>query len=494
MKPLRDKAAQEDGFVMVVTMMVLMVALIVAGVAISDTVNARRHIETDRRAQSAQQAADTGLQVALYRANQMNVAATDFNSGLSGIAGTLSCLVAVNVSGYVSGLTPVHIGANTACPTSTTPPGSVTPTWAYERLGNRTTFAYQFIPGATSNGGSSSGHASLNPVIVAIGREDNGTPANTSDDVVRRVKAILNPVDPFDMIESTGDLTFTGATTTLNGDVRTNGDVTVNGVIWPVPGVLAGLNVLPSSGGVLRLAEIQYGGSWSGGLPLINRTHTSGSSFTRTPVSISPSKPDCGAVGASNACPSATYYGSATHKLTLTGTQSLTLGGGDYVFCGVSVGSSATLNTSPTASAPTRIFIDSPSSSRCTAVSSSGNLSLQGRLSTINLSPSALQIYMVGNGTPGGTTASIDLGLLSGTPAFFLYAPDTDVTMRSFLFQGNIIGHDVTMIADVALQTVTQDLNLSNLPLSSSIGLFTRKQYIQCKGTEPAPATPTADC
>jgi len=489
MTPVRTKAAGEDGFVMVVTMMVLMVALIVAGVAISDTLNARRHTETDRRVQAAQQAADAGLQVALYRANQMNVASTDFNSGLSGLSGSLSCLVAVNVSGTVTGLVPVTLGANSACPTTTVGPSPGTPSWVYERLGNRTTYAYQFIPGGT---GGASGHVSLNPVIVAIGREDGGTPADTSDDVVRRVKAVVNPVDPFSMIESTGDLTLTALSTTLNGDIRTNGDVEIDGS-------LLGTSVLPASGGLLRLANVQYGGTYTGALGLLTRTKVT-TPFERDPVSISPLKPDCGATGSAGPCPSATYYNSSTHKLTVN-SGTLTLGAGDYVFCGVSVGTGGNLRTSVTAGSPTRIFIDSPSSARCTGVGSSGNLSWLGGLNTVSLTPSQLQIYIAGNGTPGATTATVDAGLL-GLPAFFLYAPDTDVTVRSTAFQGNVIGHDVTLtspatcvvVCAYVAQVLTQDLNLSNLPLSSSIGLFTREQYIQCKGDEPAAATPTANC
>jgi Tfp pilus assembly protein PilX len=488
---MKRAAARQDGFVMVVTMMVLMVALLVAGVAISDTVNARRYTETDRRIDAAQQAADAGLQVALYRANQMNLATTDFNSGLSALSNTVSCLVpGLDVNGYVSTLTTVTLAASTACPTATTGPGSVAPpSWTYERLGNRTTFAYQFIKGST---GPSTGHAYLNPVIVAIGREDGGTPSDTSDDIVRRVKAILNPVDPFEMIEATGNLTFTALSTTLNGDARANGNVTVNGL-------LLGLGVLPSSGGVLRVANIQYGGSYSGLLSVVNKVPVA-SSFTRAPVSVSASKPDCGATGSAGACP-ASGYSSVTHKLTVN-SGTVTLAGGDYVFCGVSVAAAGTLHTSVTASAPTRIFIDSPTSSRCSGVPSSGNLSLLGGLNSVNVTPSQLQIYMVGNGsnTPRSTASVTTTSLGALTPAFFLYAPDTDVTVRSLLFQGNVIGHDVTMIGCTALvclsaaQALTQDLNLANMPLSSSVGLFSRKQYIQCKASEPAAGSPTADC
>jgi hypothetical protein len=505
MSTLRCRAAAEEGFVMVVTVVVMALALVITGVAISDTVNARHVTEKDRRAEAAQQAADAGLQIAMYRANQMNLGKADFNSGLSGLTNTLGCLVpTLDVNAYVSALTTVTLGASTSCPNQTGA-GSGTPQWKPERLGNRTTFAYQFIPGGTSTGPSSTtGHVSLNPVIVSIGYEDGGT-TSTSDDVIRRVEAILNPVDPFNMIEATGDLSFAGGLSTiLNGDIRTNGNLTVGGL------GLIGANVLAADGSILRLANAQYGGSFSGVLTVASKVHTT-TPFTRTPVSISSTKVDCwngsGAQGTAGACPSATYYNSSNHRLTVTSGQSVTLGGGDFVFCRVSVAAGGTLNTSLTASSPTRIFIDSPSSARCAPTApGTASLNLSGNLNTINVTPSQLQIYIAGNGTPGGTTATINTSLLGGTPAFFLYAPDTDVTMTYTLFQGNIIGHDVSMngyctlglfglcLVPSATNVLTQDLGLYNMPLSASVGVFTRKQYVQCTGTEPVATDPTKDC
>jgi hypothetical protein len=197
------------------------------------------------------------------------------------------------------------------------------------------------------------------------------------------------------------------------------------------------------------------------------------------------------------------FYTAGNHRLTVGSGQTLTLGGGDFVFCSVTVQSGGTLNTSLNSSSPTRIFIDNPSSTKCSG--SSGNLSLLGSLNTINVTPSQLQIYMTGNGTPGGTTATINTSLLSGTPAFFLYAPDTNVTMTYTAFQGNIIGHDVAMngycvtvlgvcLVPSATNVLTQDLGLFNMPLSASVGIFTRKQYIQCTPVEPVATNPTKDC
>jgi Tfp pilus assembly protein PilX len=504
---MKRRGSEQDGFVMVVTMLAMTIALIVAGIAISDTVTARRLTENDRRGEAAQQAADAGLQIAMYRANQMNLGTADFNTGLTGLANTLGCLVPVSVSGSVSALTTVKLGAQLACATRTTlpvPTPAPTPAWDYETLGNHTKFAAQFLPGGSGNvtGSTTSGHVALNPVIVSIGRDDNGT-ATTADDVFRRAEAILKPVDPFSMIEATGNLSFPGLVTTLNGDVRTNGNLSLGFL-----GTLVGANVLGSDGTLLRLANVQYGGSYSGLLSIPAPVHTS-PTIDRDPVTISPSKVDCvvGAAipGGAGSCPAASSYSSVTHKLTITSGQTVTLGPGDFVFCGVStvpvsgfLGSTpgGTLNTSASAAAPTRVFIDSPTSARCTGASpSSTPLSLQGKLNTISTTPSAFQFYIAGNGTPGGSSAIIDASLGSTVlPAFFLYAPDTNVTMKTgAAFEGNIIGHDIAF-SNVLATVYTQDLGLSTFPLSASIGVFSRKQYVQCTGVEPPATTPTKDC
>lgn len=505
MSNLRHKRAGEEGFVMVITVIVMAIVLIITGVAISDTVGARHITDKDRRGEAAQQAADSGLQIALYRANQMNLATADFNSGLSGIANTLGCLVPATVGGSVSAFTTVTLGAQLSCPSSPGPPGGgcTPPCWNYETVGNRTQVATQFTPGQKSNGPtSSSGHGSLSPYIVSVGRETNGT-ATTSDDVVRRVEAILNPVDPFNMIEATGNLSFPGLLTTLNGDVRTDGNLNV-----PLLGNIVGVNI-GSGSPFLRLANVQYRAKTGLGLLTIaNATQITSPtpSFTREAVTVSPSKPDCGTTGAAASCtPLGASYNAGTHKLTVGSGQTVTLASGDYVFCGVSVvGPSGflnltpggTLQTSATASAPTRIFIDSPSSTRCSGGSPSNPiLNLQGNLNTVSSTPSAMQFYIADNGSGGYSSANIDASLTSTlTPAFFLYAPDTNVTMKvGAAFEGNIIGHDVTFTGSLAT-TFTQDLGLSNLPLSSSIGVFTRKQYVQCTPVEPNVLNPTQDC
>ena len=210
---------------------------------------------------------------------------------------------------------------------------------------------------------------------------------------MRRVESILHPVDPFQLVEATGNLTFNSLlTTVINGDIRTNGDLRVNSVL----GIVGG-NVLASDGSLLRLTNAQYGGSYSGSISIADLDHVT-TDFEREPVSISPSKASC-----PGSCPAAPFYDPAPtqRRLVVGAGQSLTLSGGDYVFCSVSVVAGGTLNTSLSATTPTRIFIDDPDSARCKDSVGNGGLLLNGNLNTVSVTPSQLQIYIAGNGTPG---------------------------------------------------------------------------------------------
>lgn len=496
--PTKLRAA-EDGFVMVTVTIVMMITLVIGGVVLSDTVTARRFTTHDGHVAKAQHAADAGLQAALSRANQANMAKTAFNSGLSGLSHTLLCTVATyDASGQVSGLADVTYGVSQGpCPTQ---PSGGPPVWNVEPFGNHTSYATQFIPGG--QGSATAGHATLRPVIVSIGRDDMGTPADTSDDVVRRVEALLNPVDPFSAIEATNDVTISALLgTVLNGDIRANHNVTATGAA-----LLAG-NLLAADGSLVEPSLVLYGNQVS--LPLLSTaaTRQQANTVQRTPVSISSTKRDCydntGIQGAAGPCPTSAFYTVANHRLSVA-SGTLTLGGGDYVFCSVSISSGATLQTSTNAATPTRIFIDSPSSSRCANTSATGNLTISGNLNTLTTAPSALQVYLAGNGTAGATTAMINPQSLTLTPAFFLYAPNSDVKISFLTFDGYIVGHNVALNAKCVLSVlgvclsgtdvITQDLNLYNLPLGSAVGMFGQQQYVQCPGYIPDPTTPTADC
>ena len=78
---MRRLRRDEGGFVMVTAIVLMAITLTIAAVAIDDTIGARGLVTRDARVHAAQQAADAGVQIALYRANQMKLGKGDFNGG-----------------------------------------------------------------------------------------------------------------------------------------------------------------------------------------------------------------------------------------------------------------------------------------------------------------------------------------------------------------------------------------------------------------------------
>lgn len=493
----------QDGFVLVVTMVVMAFVLSVAAYALAEAQNGRAVTTRDQRQDRALQAAEAGAQAAAYRLNQINLAAVNFSGGLNALSQAVACQTLLSLNLSAAGTVPTLGVADVSAGTGTCGsgrPGVPTGLPLFdEDLGNRQhATAYALVgPTSTNTIPSAIGAGTLNPVVVSVGRDTNGT-ATTTDDVVRRVKLVLEPVDPFSGLEATGNLTFnqsglTGlvaSVTTLNGNAQADGNLNLQGGLLHTF-VNANISLAPL--GVT--GSVQYQGAYSHGALAVNLStfqQVSSPPVTRTPVSVSPAKPDCAA-----GCPAG--YDAATHSLVPT-SGTVTIAGGDYVFCRLTVPSGVTIRPAPASGIPVRIFIDSPSSARCSGVGGAGNISFGGRLDPgVSLQPSQFQLYAVGNGaaTPRSTaTFDFSTNLLSSLlPGFFFYGPTTDVTVKYTTFQGTIVGHDITMTQTSLTGTITQDLAVNQLALTPALSVMRRKQYVDCGATDvPTPLTATSGC
>jgi Tfp pilus assembly protein PilX len=507
----RTRARDERGYVIVLVLVVIAIALAAGFAALASTLSLRQSANRELRVKRALQAADAGLQTALYRWNELNLSTINFTSGeLQNLGNLLDCVIpTVNAQGKLT-FNAVSIGASatvsSACPD---PSGSglgnaVANT---NRIGNHSFFYIQYVPGATASGPG----IALNPKIVATGVDDGGntstcsssltaTSSQTSGCVVQRVMAVLGPVDPFQMIEATGNLSI-GASALVGvvatGDVRTNGSVTVRGLSY------TGTALLSTPPGAF--ANVVYGTTKS--MPVLTVAHVEqkANAVNRSPITISPSKPDC-ADSSGNPVACATVLGSAytaaTHSLSLS-TGTLTIPAGDYVFCNVNV-TGGTLQANPSATGPVRIYVDSPTSGRCgsdglgggqgnfTDTPGFGLLSSVGSLvNQVGLlaGSSQLQIYMASSGT-AQIGSSNPLSLTSLTESMFLYAPTATVNIGTTAFDGNIIGHNVTVNATV----LSQNLGLNNYSLYNGVGVFHPLQYSTCTPQWPPTGTATNGC
>jgi hypothetical protein len=524
------RITDERGYVLVVVMALMVVALAGAFALLASTLSAQQLTTRDTRVRSAQQAADAGLQATLYEQSETNLGSTyNDNGGVLGLSNFLDCDVPqLSASGQVTGIVSLNAGTGGVCPQGETGSGTATSNW--QSLGNHTYYQAESVPNETqfehgSSGGSSSEDLEF-PEFVAVGCSaatitdcENNDSSPTAQ--YWREEVILQPVSPLQAIEGMGNVTISGLSAlglgeaTLNGDVQTLGKLTT-------PTALLGLNTaLASSGLVPTLAASSFGGTIVStaqevtATPCVAGDPTSNCIIQRQPVTLTNS--------ACTPCSSAmgSDYSATTHAFTQTsGTVNLTAG--QYVLCNFDA-TGGTLNIQ---SGPVQIFVASPNSTLCSgngytetvdgdgdgaAIESwdGGNFiatdgidnSLKGIVNGVSnaIDPSELQIYDLGDGGGYDNATSVTIGNQSSsalsvnpiTEAMVVYAPTSSVNLNTSVcltlpivgrvcaggtFEGSVVGDNTTVTAG----TITQDLDIGNYPLYTGVNAFRPVEYVQC--------------
>lgn len=515
------RSGGEDGYIMVVVLFTLVIALALGAAGLAESLDSRALSFREGRVHRAQQGADAGIQQELFQQaeNRIGQSANQYNlnAGLLNQGTFLDCMVpSFSVSGQVSGLATAAVGSAGTCPTNSGPGNTIA-----TALGNDTWTTSEFIPGAQNPlaGGS---ETDLYPKIVSLAWNGPQTPS-TSNSVFSREEAILAPIFPMPVLHANHDATIQGVSlsggilssvlsafgianlaTTIQGDLHVVHDLTL-------PAADVGINLTLSNG---LLGDVQYGHKLlpASPAPIVAAQQVNTAPPYRQPLTVSSTKAYCPSPDSNGASGCSDFpvnvYNASTHFVTVAAGQTLTLYGGDYVFCNFTVASGGTVIASPTAAMPVRIFIDSPNSGRC-----AGNSGPQGSFTApggiVNnegtTTPSGLQIYVAGDdtATPFDNSTSVTIGtagagsnggLQTGNPAvesMLLYAPTSSVSVTTAtcksvvlvgivclpgVFAGSIVGNDVS----VAALTLTQDLDLGNDPLYNGANAYRVLQYVQC--------------
>lgn len=527
----------------VLVLMLMLIAIAAGGAALAATLSTRHNADRDQRSKRALQAADAGIQAELYRVNQTNMGGLTLTKGLS-LSSIVSQLLVcpipqISASGGTSnqivGLSFDSITTvGNPCPLNSKSKVS-NPGPDNEAVGHHDYFNVQFQPGLSNIGD----FIVYNPKIVADGVDDSGDTTAANRYVTRRVEAVMPQWMPWRTLEAMHDLTVTvppavsalgvklAGATTFNGTAAAGNNLNITGTA-----ALANTFTAANAGGtgLTEPSALDYCNAYTPTnitvtLTLGNITKPSSSCSSlvnRSTISISSSKANC----YQNSSPTTSclaLFGSAYDSTKnaiycSSGCGTLTFQPGDYVFCNFMYNGVVSLN--PSSTQAVRIFIDSPSSSRCNGVSGytgqsspfvnglgnfiatkgAGGNPIAGTLAATH--PSQAQIYVVGNGTNDGTTVTATGNTGASGQAMFLYAPTSNVTVTAGTtcvlgtcvstgtIAGAIIGYDL----NVAATTVTQDLGLLNYPLSSSLGPFYVKQYVECTPQYPLPSDPTSGC
>jgi Tfp pilus assembly protein PilX len=521
----------QRGYVIVTVLLLLLVGLLLGAVAIAESLDSRTHANRDARSIRAQQAADAGIQSTLYAQNQLDLGSLDLNGGQGALANLVDCShITLSASLQVTGIIGAAANANGVCQppcnTASTCTGTSNPSCPVPCLipaGDHSGYETEFVPGASATNSD----RSFKPKIVSVG-VDWGTDINdTAHYVIRREEAVLAPIDPFKTLEANHDLAFqVTAATTFNGTARAaqHLDFDLGGL---PAGAFTMTNLLGGGGHVINSPNIDVGCGTTyqkynfpfinlfaivavGGT--INYPNTCGSGFFNRPaISMSSAKANC-----SSTCPTAAmgYVAAGDYVYNTNALTTITLQPGDYVFCGFQTNGPVVPSVTAT-SAPVRIFIDSPTSSRCASSSppalDKGNFyASQGISNALGATQSQqVQVYVVGNGTDGqftsGTTncsrtnsgTAVIAGPASLAQAFFIYAPTSCVQASSTVaIAGSIIGWDVSTSSIL----YTQDPGLSNYSFANNVAAFRPIQYIECPPVFPLPTSgstatdPTSGC
>ena len=197
-------------------------------------------------------------------------------------------------------------------------------------------------------------------------------------------------------------------------------------------------------------------------------------------------------------------FNATTRVLALGNNSSVTLAGGVYNFCQLTLSNNSTVYIAP--GATTTIFVDSPTDPNSGQVGSLTNPPCAPGTGTFSMAQNAAlnpgigsvalnaQIYVYGN--PGALPPSLGSNSVTlsnnSNSAYALYAPYSDVTLNpsnNSIFTGAIAGYTVTL-GQASHFTYEPDTNTLQ---AGSLGVFYRTYWEQCP-TLPSTTDPRSGC
>jgi hypothetical protein len=437
----------------VVAVISLLVVSVLAATAVAIGVQTNTSTRRDANKKNSLEAAEAGLQVALYRLNMLAVSPT-------------LCLGDI---------------------VATTAPSSGWCASSAHTLGNGSTYQYYTTPilpsGLDVQGKPCAGQQILDTTVtqrcvMAIGTSHGVT----SRSEVRVTAYKATPLFPVAGV--TGLLSVS-----LNGNEAVSGALGSNGPVSLVGNVSSNGIVLGPAG------TYSHNGNTSGGtltnlqspivLDPVNPGTSSQSSLANCPLRQAVGLPACNdnyRITSGLDTSSGVTYTASTRTLTMSGNSSLTLGGGLYNFCQINQNGNSTITIS--SASTTEIFIDSPDDPNSGCPAGSGNLSAAGNLSWVNQSnnPLNLQLYVYGLNDGSGSIS------IAGNASFtgVIYAPQSWITMTgNVTATGAIAGRKVTLSGN----GFNYDSRTATLQATTT-GVYFRSAWAQCTptwtGTNPS--------
>jgi Tfp pilus assembly protein PilX len=427
----RARFASEDGMTLIISLAVLVIVGLLAGLVITTAAGTNRITRDDTNEGAALAAANAGLAVAAYRLNMLG-------------PDSAHCVTTV-----------VNLPTSALCPID-----------GPETLGNGSSFEFQVTPALTTGGcaGQTVTNATT-PVtdrcVTSIGTANGATARSQA-----RIDAwAASPIFPYAGITGLNGIAISN-NAQVNGALASNGKITIsNNATVGAIALGGGTGTLSTSNGVTTGAVTDVGRIGAAAVPVGNApTVNSNARIT--------SGQDASSGGVT--------YTALTRTLTVSNNASLTLGGTVYDFCNLTMANNASLTIAATVQ--TEIIIDSPddpNSGGCPAGSGKLQIGNNSIVTTLSGKATALQIYVYGTNDGKNVVDFSNNGATFAT----IFAPQSTVNLsNNGAFTGAVLGLQVNELNNFTFNYGSDATSLS----ATSQGMYYRSAWVQC------PSAPTS--
>jgi Tfp pilus assembly protein PilX len=184
-------------------------------------------------------------------------------------------------------------------------------------------------------------------------------------------------------------------------------------------------------------------------------------------------------------------WNSSTRVLTLNSGAVLTLSGNTYFFCRLELKGGSTLQIA-SRTTPLQVYIDTPEN--CGGTAGMGSVAFNSSANFINLSnnPSTFVLFVAGS-TKIATSVDLSSNDQTGASAIIMaiYAPNSSITYQNNL---NFTGAIVAKTIDIKNNAViTYDSRVGTITSGSPIRFYQGTDYKECTGT-PTSTAPNSGC
>jgi Tfp pilus assembly protein PilX len=448
MSKLRIRLSDERGIALPMALAVLFIVAGLATVAARAAIVAQHQSARDRDAKSAIQAAQSGLQTAIYQTNLLQPTSTQ-------------CVIKDSSSGALSN---AAVQSDGWCAPQS------------ETMGDNAVYTVQ-VSQATPL--SVNGQSLVERQLVSTGTVGN---------VKRRATITLDASTGTPIFPVNYAMVARDAVTFKNNAIFTNGGVASNGSITFKNNTDVCGNVTPGVGQSLNLGQnfTQCSGF---------NTNNATQPFPFQPVDMSGpnSANDNGRLSSLNTanhdsctgCPNITWS-SSTRVLTIRNGGVLTLAGDTYSLCKLDLQAGGQLKIAARTT-PLMLYIDTPEA----CGSGNGTANLSGQVLNVNSNPATFTLLVAGSTSIATTVTVEDNAVTAAAAPMNIYAPNSTVDYKNNLdWAGALVAKTITIKNNA---TIAYDSRVSTITMGSNIRFYEGQAYKECT-SDPPNSTPNSGC